>query len=417
VLDDPAGIGGGPAPHDPPPAPGAIRVLSMTTGIAGPHAARALAQCGAEVIKLESRRGGLDSFRLYSRDGDLNTSPRYVEANLSVLSAQLNLKDPEGARLFRELAARSDVVLDNFGADVLTRLGLGHEELRAANPRLIVVKMPGLGCTGPRHRWRSWGSTLNAFTGMTYLWNHPGQERPIGYQGVYPDYVAAALVPMLVYAALLRRQRTGQGVFLDLAQAESAAYMLGASYLEAAVTGREPQPIGNAWPYAAPHNVYPCAGDDAWCAIAVESDAQWQRLCTVLGRPELVADPRYATFEARDARRAELDALVGAWTRERAPHATMATLQAAGVPCGAVQLGEDLARDPQLAARGAVVSVEHPKLGTMRLADVPLRLDDARLDAPRCAPLLGEHNAYVYCDVLGYSPEQLATWQASGVVD
>ncbi|HZR98645.1 MAG TPA: CoA transferase [Chloroflexota bacterium] len=429
-------IAASPAPHDPPAPLSGVRVLSLTTGIAGPHAARALAQSGAEVIKLESRRGGLDSFRLFSPDGDLNTSYRYVEANLSVLSAQLNLKDPEGVRLFRELAARSDVVLDNFGADVLTRLGLGPEELRAAKPDLIVVKMPGLGCSGPKERWRSWGSTLNAFTGMTYLWNHPGQERPIGYQGVYPDYVAAALVPALVYAALLYRQRTGRGVFVDLAQAESAAYMLGVSYLQVAVNGKGPEPVGNDWPYAAPHNVYPCAGEDRWCAIAVETDEQWRRLCEQLGRPELANHPRYATHAARRERLVELDALVAAWTREREPHAVMRQLQAAGVPCGAVQLGEDLCRDPQYAARGTIVAVEHPTRGRMPLADVPLCYFEEqaghrpplggwsvpqrrwrRLDPPRRAPLLGEHNAYVFCDVLGYSPEQLAAWQAAGVVE
>jgi crotonobetainyl-CoA:carnitine CoA-transferase CaiB-like acyl-CoA transferase len=410
-------VAASPAPHDAPVPLGGLRVLSLTTGIAGPHAARALAQAGAEVIKLESRRGGLDSFRLYSPDGDLNTSYRYVEANLSVLSAQLNLKDPDGVRLFRELAAKSDVVLDNFGADVLTRLGLGPAELRAVKPDLIVVKMPGLGCTGPKERWRSWGSTINAFTGMTYLWNHPGQERPIGYQGVYPDYVAAALVPALVYAALLYRQRTGQGVFLDLAQAESAAYMLGVSYLEAAVNGRDPAPVGNDWPYAAPHNVYPCAGDDRWCAIAVETDAQWHRLCEQLGRPDLARDPRYATLADRRDHRTDLDTIVAAWTRQRDPHTAMRELQAAGVPCGAVQLGEDLYHDPQYAARGSIVAVEHPTRGPMPLADVPLRFADSRLDLPCRAPLLGEHNTYVYCDLLGYSTDQLAAWQASGVVD
>jgi crotonobetainyl-CoA:carnitine CoA-transferase CaiB-like acyl-CoA transferase len=415
VLDGAAGAS--PAPHDPPAPLGGIRVLSLTTGIAGPHAARALAQAGAEVIKLESRRGGLDSFRLFSPDGDLNTSFRYVEANLSVLSAQLNLKDPEGVRLFRELAAKSDVVLDNFGADVLTRLGLGPDELRAVRPDLIVVKMPGLGCTGPKERWRSWGSTINAFTGTTYLWNHPGQEPPIGYQGVYPDYVAAALVPALVYAALLHRQRTGRGVFLDLAQAESAAYMLGVSYLQVAVNGQDPRPVGNDWPYAAPHNVYPCAGEDRWCAIAVETDEQWRRLCELLGRADLGHDPRYATLAARRERLAEIDALVTDWTRQRDPHTAMRELQAAGVPCGAVQSGEDLYHDPQYAARGSIVAVEHPTRGRMALADVPVRFVDGRLDPPRPAPLLGAHNAYVYRDILGYAPDQLAAWQAAGVVD
>jgi crotonobetainyl-CoA:carnitine CoA-transferase CaiB-like acyl-CoA transferase len=394
-----------------------VRVLALTTGIAGPHASRALAQCGAEVIKIESRQGGIDSFRLFSPDGDLNVSTRFVEANLNTLSAQLNLKHPEGVRLMRELAARSDVVLDNFGADVLPRLGLGPDELRAANPELIVLKMPGLGCTGPKAHWRSWGSTLNAFTGMTYLWNHPGQERPIGFQGVYPDYLTAALAPALVFAALLYRQRTGQGLFLDLAQAEVAAYLLGVSFLEVAVNGREPQPTGNDWADAAPHNCYPCAGEDRWCAIAVETDAQWAALCGVLGRPALADDPRYATLAARRARLAEVDALVAAWTRERDPYAVMNGLQGAGVPCGVVQRPEELFVDPQLRARGAIVEAEHPRLGRLPLAAVPLVLSGEGLAPVRNAPALGEHNAYVFCDVLGYAPEQLAAWQAAGVVE
>jgi benzylsuccinate CoA-transferase BbsF subunit len=394
-----------------------VRVLSFSTGIAGPHASRALAECGAEVIKLESRQGGLDSFRLFSPDGDIDASHRYVEANLNLLSAQLNLKRPEAVQLLRELAARSDVVLDNFGADVLTRLGLGPDDLRAVKPDLIVLKMPGLGCEGPKHRWRSWGSTLNAFTGMIYLWNHPGQSRPIGYQGVYPDYVSAALVPALIHAALLYRQRTGRGVFLDLAQDEAAAYMLGVSFLEAAVNESEPQPVGNAAPYAAPHNCYPCQGDDRWCVVAVESDEQWRRLCERLGRPELAHDPRYATLAARRERRDELDALIADWTRQRDAHAVMRELQAAGIPSGAVQYGADLFDDPQLHARGSIIDVEHPKLGRFSVADVPVRFADGRLATPRYGPSLGEHNEYVYCEILGYPPDQLAAWQQAGIVD
>lgn len=394
-----------------------VRILSFTTGIAGPHAARALAQAGAEVLKLESRRGGIDSFRHFSPDGDLDASPRFMVANNNTLSVQLNLKDPRGLALLRELVAQSDVVMDNFGSDVLPRLGLGPDHLHAVRPDLIVLKMPGLGSTGPRAHWRTWGSTLNAFTGMTYLWNHPGQARPIGYQGVYPDYVAAATAPMLVFAALLYRQRTGRGVYLDMAQAEMTAWMLGVSFLEAAVNGRDPQPVGNDWPYAAPYGVYRCAGEDRWCVVAVETDAQWRALCGALGQPALADDPAYATLAARRERRAELDAIIEAWTRERVPHTVLHTLQAAGVPAGAVQRGGDVFRDPQLRARGFHVSVEHPRLGHFPLADVPVRLSEGRLKPPTCAPNLGGDNRRVFCELLGYSPAQLAAWQAEGVVD
>jgi crotonobetainyl-CoA:carnitine CoA-transferase CaiB-like acyl-CoA transferase len=394
-----------------------IRVLSFTTGVAGPNAARVLAQCGAEVIKIESRQGGVDSFRYFTTADDLDAAPRFVEANLNVLSAQLNLKHPTGVRLLRELAARCDVVLDNFRADVLPRLGLGPDDLRQVRPDLIVVKLPGLGCSGPKHRWGTWGSTLTAFSGMTHLWNHPGQPRPIGAQVVYPDYVCAALAPTVVLAALLHRQRTGQGLFVDLAQVEATAYLLGVSFLEALVNERDPAPIGNDWPYAAPHNAYPCQGEDRWCVIAVETDDQWRRLCDLLGQPALATDPRYATLAARRQHLPDLDALVAAWTRERDAHAVLHTLQQAGVPCGVVQSGEDLFNDSHLRARDFITPVEHPRLGTLPLPTVPLHLEGGGLEQPRRAALFGEHNAYVFCDLLGYSPDQLAAWQQEGVVD
>jgi len=393
-----------------------VRVLSFTTGIAGPHAAVALARCGAEVIKIESRHGGIDSFRYFASDDDVNSSPRFIEANLNVLSAQLNLKHPTGVRLLKELAARSDVVMDNFRPDVLPRLGLSPAELRQVRDDLIVLRLPGLGCSGPRYWYGTWGSTLTAFSGMTYLWNHPGQAEPVGFQGVYPDYVVAAYAPAVVLAALLHRQRTGRGVELELAQVEVTAYLLGVSFLDATINQREPAPVGNDWPYAAPHDVYPCRGEDRWCAIAVETDAQWRALCVVLALPELAEDPRYATLAARREHRAALDALLAATTREWDARALMEACQAAGVPCGVVQDAADLLEDPQLRARDFVVSVEHPRLGRIAMADVPLRLSDGGLEPPRCAAMLGEHNEYVFGTVLGYSAAEIAAWQREGVI-
>ena len=393
-----------------------VRIVSFTTGVAGPNAARVLAQCGAEVIKIESRHGGIDSFRYFASDEDLDASPRFIEANLNVLSAQLNLKHPEGVRLLRELAAQSDVVMDNFRADVLPRMGLGPDDLRAVKPDLIVLKMPGLGCDGPKHRWGTWGSTLTSFSGMTYLWNHPDQPRPVGSQIVYPDYVTAALAPAIVIAALLRRQRTGEGLYLDFAQIDATAYMLGVSFLDAVVNGREPEPVGNDWAYAAPHNCYPCQGEDRWCVVAVETDAQWRRLCEVLGQPRLADDPRYATLAGRSGAPGRsrcagerLDPRARCPRRHgHAPGGRRAR--------GVVASGEDLYGDPHLRARDFIAAVPHPTLGTLPLPTVPLRLPEGALEPPRTYQL-GEHNRYVFCDLLGYSPDQLAAWQGEGIVE
>ena len=394
-----------------------VRVVSFTTSVAGPNAARILAECGAEVIKIESHHGGLDNFRFFGSSKDLNRAPRFIESNCNVLSALINLKDPTGIRLTKELIAKSDVVLDNFRPDVMHKLGLGPDDLRAMKPELIVIRMPGLGLSGPKYWYGTWGSTLTAFSGVTYLWNHPGQPRPVGSQVVYPDYLSSALVPASVIAALVRRQQTGQGATLEMAQVEATASILGVSFLEAAVNHREPQPAGNDWPYAAPHNVYPCLGEDRWCAIAVETDEQWRILAGILERPELAEDARYATLAARRAHLQELDELVSAWTGTRETHAVMHQLQRAGVPAGVVQSGEDLFHDLHLRERGFIRGVEHPTMGHIPLPAVPVEVSGGGVDEPRCPDPLGGHTEYVVCELLGYSREQLAEWQRAEVLN
>ncbi|HEX6512194.1 MAG TPA: CoA transferase [Chloroflexota bacterium] len=393
-----------------------VRVVSFTTSVAGPNAARVLAECGAEVIKIESRHGGLDNFRFFGSGDDLDRAPRFLESNCNVHSALINLKDSTGVRLTKELIAKSDVVLDNFRPDVMDRLGLGPEALRQIKPDIIVLRMPGFGLSGPKYWYGTWGSTLTAFSGVTCLWNHPGQPRPVGSQGVYPDYLAAAMVPASIIAALIRRQTTGEGSLLELAQVEATAYILGVSLLEAAVNSREPHPIGNDWPYAAPHNCYPCLGEDRWCVIAVETDEQWRTVAGILGRPELAEDPRYATLPARRRHLAELDALVSAWTREREAHAIMHQLQQAGVPAGVVQSGEDLFHDLHLRERGFISGIEHPTAGHIPLPVVPVHVDGG-IDPPRCPDMLDAHTEYVICGLLGYSGEQLAEWRQTEVLN
>jgi len=277
--------------------------------------------------------------------------------------------------------------------------------------------MPGLGLSGPKYWYGTWGSTLTAFSGVTYLWNHPGQPRPVGAQVVYPDYLSAALVPASVIAALIRRRQTGQGAVLEMAQVEATASILGVSLLEAAVNEREPQPTGNDWPYAAPHNCYPCLGEDRWCVVAVETDEQWRTLAGILERPELAEDPRYATLSARRRHLTELDELVSGWTSGREAHSIMHQLQQSGVPCGVVQSGEDLFHDLHLRDRGYIHNVEHPTIGHIPLPIVPVNVSGGGVDEPRCSDMLGGHTEYVVCDLLGYSKDQLAEWQQAEVLN
>lgn len=391
-----------------------IRVVSLTTGIAGPNAARMLATYGAEVFKIESRAGGLDAFRSYGDNPE--ASPRFIEVNLDTRSVTINLKEPRGVALVRELILRSDVVMENFRPGVATRLGLEAESLRSEKPDLIYMRMPGLGSTGPLSGYGTWGPTLTAYSGFTYLWNHPGQERPVGSQGVYPDYLTGVMAPLAVVAALVDRRRTGKGALVDMAQVDAAAYLLGTTYLDAAVNHRNPQPVGNDSPSAAPHGCYRCRGEERWCVIAVETEEQWRTLCRIMGQPALSGDPRFASIDLRRKHTVELDAIVNAWTAERDPHEVMSVLQEAGVPAGAVQTGSDLAVDPQLVARGFIERVRHPVLGEIPMAGLPLHFANMAHEPFTAPPPLGTDNRYAICEILGYSAAQFAQWEAEKIV-
>jgi benzylsuccinate CoA-transferase BbsF subunit len=391
-----------------------IRVVSLSTGIAGPNAARMLANYGAEVFKVESRAGGLDAFRAYGDNPE--ASPRFIEVNLNTRSITLNLKRPEGVELLKELIARADVVMDNFRPGVMPRLGLGPDELVALKPDLIVVRMPGLGSTGPLSDYGTWGPTLTAYSGLTYLWNHPGQERPVGSQGVYPDYLTGVMVPVVVTAALLQRRRTGKGTVIDVAQVDLAAYMLGTIFLDALVNGRDAQPIGNESPHMAPHGCYRCAGEDRYCVIAVTTDAQWDALWAAMGAPSLRDDARFATFVDRRDNREALDTAIAARTRTLDAFDVMERLQAAGVPAGVVQSGADLATDEQLRARGFLETVSHPILGEITMAGLPIHFSAGGPEPYRSPPPLGSDNEYVITELLGHSRAEFEQWQSDQIV-
>jgi crotonobetainyl-CoA:carnitine CoA-transferase CaiB-like acyl-CoA transferase len=391
-----------------------IRVVSLSTGIAGPNAARMLANYGAEVFKVESRAGGLDAFRAYGEDPE--ASPRFVEVNLNTRSVTLNLKRDEGVELLKELAGKCDVVMDNFRPGVMERLGLGPDDLHAVRGDLIIVRMPGLGSTGPLSGYGTWGPTLTAYSGLTYLWNHPGQARPVGSQGVYPDYLTGEMVPIAVVAALIARRQSATGSVIDVAQVDLAAYMLGTTFLDVLVNDRPAKPVGNDSAHMAPHGCYPCAGEDRWCVIAVENDRQWRDLCETIGQPALAGDPRFATFVERARNKAELDRLISAWTAGCDPFEVMNRLQALGVPAGVVQSGGDLAADEHLAARGFIETLRHPLLGDMPMAGLPMQFSAGGHEPYRSPPPLGADNAYVITELLGRDSAELERLEREEIV-
>ncbi len=393
-----------------------VRILAFTTGYAGPFAGRLLANYGAEVIKIESKKGGLDTFRHYGQHKDIDAAPRFIECNLGVRSMAINLKHPTGARLIRELAGKSDAILQNFRPRVLDKLGLGDDELRKVNPKLVIVKLPGFGSEGPKSGYGTWGFNLTAFSGMTYLWNHPEQDRPIGSQGVYPDHLGFVMGPTLMVAALLNSRRTGNGVTIDLAQIEGTAYTLGTTYLETSVNGDDPQPKGNHYAVAAPHGCYRCQGEDRWCVISVRDEDEWRAFCNAIGRAELVGDPRFANLQLRLNHRAELDGIVEHWTQSRPAEEVMTTLQAAAVPAGVVQTGADLLKDLQLRHRNYFASFADSLIGPFEIPRSGIVFRGMAEDALRLPNRFGADNEQILGELLGYDQATIEQWRREEIL-
>jgi benzylsuccinate CoA-transferase BbsF subunit len=393
-----------------------VRVLAFTTGYAGPYAGRLLASYGAEVIKIESRKGGLDTFRHYGQHQDIDAAPRFIECNLGVRSLAINLKHPTGARLIRELAGKSDAILQNFRPRVLDKLGLGDDELRKANPKLVIVKLPGFGTEGPKSSYGTWGFNLTAFSGITYLWNHPEQDRPIGSQGVYPDHIGFVMGPTLMIAALLHSRRTGKGVTIDVAQIEATAATLGTTYLETSVNGADPQPKGNHYAVAAPHGCYRCQGEDRWCVISVRSDDEWRAFCRVIGRAELVSDARFSDLQLRLNNRPALDVIVQEWTGARSAEQVMTRCQSAGVPAGVVQTGADLLNDPQLRQRNYFSPFAESLIGPFEIPRSGFVLRGTAEEPLRLPSRLGADNDSILGDLLGYDSAAIDQWRREEVL-
>jgi crotonobetainyl-CoA:carnitine CoA-transferase CaiB-like acyl-CoA transferase len=359
----------------------------------------------------------MDPFRFFGTGEDPNLSPRFLEFNRNKRSFTVNLKHPKGQSVLHDLVAKADAVLDNYSVDVVGRIGLGYDQLRKVKPDIINLRMPGLGTTGPKRHYSTVGVNITAFTGLTYMWNHPGNTNPpVGSQTVYPDYVSGVLCAIIIISGVLYRNRHGKGAFIDMGQSEATAFMIGASLMEAAATGKDPEPIGNASFSVAPHDCYPCKGEDRWCVIAAETETQWKELARIIGA-EIEQDGRFKNNADRLKHNAELNTLIAQWTKDQDAFAVRDRLQSAAIPCGVVQTGEDLCNDPQLSERGFIVTVDNPRLGRVVLPNFPLQFKNSRLTRRWEFPVLGRDTEAVLRDVVGYGPERIAALKEDGALE
>lgn len=396
-----------------------IRILDFGWILSVPHCTAWLGTLGAEVIRVESMsRLDLSRAGLYGgADGvpGVNRSAGFNGLNYSKQSVTLNVATPEGAALARELAKISDVVSENFATGVMDRLGLGYEALRALKPDIIMLSGSTLGTSGPEREASGWGPNVGAYAGLPFISGYrDGPPADLG--GIWPDYMIGTMMAFAVLSAVHHHRRTGEGQRIEIAMGEVVTATIPEAVLDYTMNGRERPRMGNRDEAMAPHDVYPCSGDDRWVAIAVATDEEWRALCGAAGHPEWAHDPRFADAFSRHRHQDDLDRLLGGWTRCHTPEEMTHTLQAAGVAAAPVMSVFDLMADPHLAARGFVVEMDHPEVGPRTVAGLPARFGAIPALAYTPAPCLGQHTGAVLGDLLHLNSAEIRRLQAARVI-
>ena len=394
---------------------------------AGPYAAGLLCDLGAEVIKIEGpsrldlTRGGPASI---FPDDDPGTDPwnrtaTFNVANRGKKSLVVDLSRKEGRDILVDLVKVSDVLLENFTPRVMRGWGLDYPHLKAINPRIIMVSNTGYGHGGPYSSYPAQATTQEATHGLAAVTGYPNDEPSKAGQS-FVDFLASWACMNSILLGLRYRKRFGSGLWADVGMYQLGCFGVSDYVLDNIANGASAQRIGNRHPQYAPQGCYRCSGEDAWCALSVRDDIEWQALCRAMARPELASDPRYATAAGRRANHDAIDQIVGRWTANLSKTEAMERLQAAGVPAGAVLDGRDLHFDPQLQHRGLlewVAFAPERNMGDRRLIiGRPWHLGNEHLQVRGPAPTFGQHNRHVLRDMLGYDDARIAALESEGVV-
>lgn len=399
-----------------------VKVLDLSRILAAPWAGQILADLGAEVIKVE-RPGVGDDTRawgppfLKDADGqDTCEAGYYLAVNRGKRSITVSLDKPEGQRIVRELALAADIVLENYKTGTLARYGLDEVALRKLNPRLIYCSVTGFGQTGPRRDQVAYDFLIQAMGGLMSVTGEQDGKPGGGPQKVgvpIVDLMTGMYAAVAVLASLARRNETGLGDSIDLAMLDVQVAMLSNQAMNYLVSGKVPKRNGNAHPNIQPQDVYACA--DGNVILVVGNDGQFAKLCEALGQPRWAADERFATNAQRVRNIGALSALLRdlfkPWERAR----LIATLDAAGVPCGAINSVADVFEDPQVKARGMLKHVPHPSGVDVPQVATPMRFAEAPLQTPSAPPLLGQHSDDILGE-LGYVAADITALRAAGVI-
>jgi crotonobetainyl-CoA:carnitine CoA-transferase CaiB-like acyl-CoA transferase len=391
-----------------------VRVVDLSMMWAGPFATHLLGEMGAEVIKVEGPRAWDNVRTLFPIEGPepWNASFYFNDYNREKKGLALDLAHPRGRELLLALVAKSDAVVENYRADVLDKLGLGYDALRRARPDVILVSMAGFGKTGADREYVGFGPIVEQMAGLASLTGYGDDGVPYKTGISYGDPVGGIAAASALVLALLRRRKTGEGAWIDLAQRETMAQMLPEAFAAASLRGEEPVHQGNRHPRWAPQGVYPCDGKEQWLALSVRSDAEWRALCDVIGAAE------WAPWSERERRahHDEIDARIAAWSTPLDPAAAQDALQARRIPAARVLDSDSVHWDPHLLARDFWGFLPHPSMPPQAMPAPAWRFAEAQPRPRRPAPRFGEHNREVLCGLLGLSEAELGELAAAGVI-
>jgi crotonobetainyl-CoA:carnitine CoA-transferase CaiB-like acyl-CoA transferase len=403
-----------------------LRVLDFTTAWAGPMTGRILAFLGAEVVKVESASRP-DTWRMHGNvfqakrfpNGEAGERPwnraaLFNSQNHNKLGLSLDIKHPKGLAAMHRLAATADVVICNFTAGTLARMGVGYETLKKIRSDIIVLEMPGFGNSGPLSKAAANGATMEMAAGMCAMIGY-ARGAPTTTGQVYPDPMGGYNGAAAVMTALMHRQATGEGQYIELSQVEASMQFIGEELLYAIAANENPELHGNRVRWAAPHDAYPAEGDDEWVAIAVGSDEEWRRLCALMGRAALASDARFATFDARWQNQDLLREAISQWTRRHPKREIADRLQAEGIRAAPVNTPKDVIESPYLAARNAFVTLTHADAGTHAYMTLPFRLELTPGSQHRASPCLGADTRKVLLELAGLPPDEVDELDRDGV--
>ncbi len=396
------------------PALDHVKILDLSHFEAGPSCTELLAFLGADVIKVEPPRAGEPGRSMFVDKSGLD-SYFFILLNANKRSITLNLKSAQGREIFRSLITHVDVLLENFSLGTMESLGLGYDMLKDINPRLIYATVKGFGTYGPWSAYKSFNSVGQAVGGALSITGLPDGP-PLKPGPTIADTGTGIHCAVGILAALLQREKTGRGQHVEVSMQDAMV-----NYMRVPLRHHQSGTIvprsGNRLSHAAPTDTYPCypGGPNDYVYIMTTTPTMWRNVLQVIGREDLIDDPRYTEQKERNKRFDEVYAFIRAWTEKHDKHTVMKKLGEIGVPCGAVLDSRDILSDPHLHERGMIVEVDHPTRGAITMPGCPVQLTDSPVEA-KSAPLLGQHNEEIYRDLLGFSSAQLQQLAEEGII-